>query len=56
MKSWGGLGAFWGSLRGLLIGSAFFWVPGIGLIRAGGPIIHMMVTALEGAAFDCPGE
>ena len=30
MKYWGKLGAFWGGFWGLLLGSAFFWVPGIG--------------------------
>ena len=30
MKYWGKLGAFWGGFWGLLFGSAFFWVPGIG--------------------------
>lgn len=50
MKSWGGFGAFWGTLWGMLLGSAFFWVPGLGLIGAGGPFIHMIIAALEGAA------
>jgi hypothetical protein len=50
MKSWGGLGAFWGSLWGLLFGAAFFWVPGFGPIAAAGPIVHLLVGALEGAA------
>ena len=30
MKYWGKLGAFWGGFWGILFGSAFFWVPGIG--------------------------
>jgi uncharacterized membrane protein len=30
MKVWGKTGAFWGGLWGLLFGSAFFWVPGLG--------------------------
>ena len=50
MKSWGGFGAFWGSLWGILFGWAFFWVPGFGLIGVGGPFIHMIIAALEGAA------
>lgn len=49
MKTWGGLGAFWGSLWGLLFGAAFFWLPGIGPVAAAGPIIHLLVGALEGA-------
>lgn len=50
MKAWGGVGAFWGGLWGMLFGAAFFWVPGIGPIAAAGPIVHLLVGALEGAA------
>jgi hypothetical protein len=28
MKSWGGLGAFWGGIWGLLFGAGFFLIPG----------------------------
>ena len=34
MKTWGSIGVFWGALWGLLFGSAFFWVPGVGLLGA----------------------
>ncbi len=50
MKAWGGIGAFWGGLWGLLLGAAFFWVPGFGPIAVAGPFIHLLVGALEGAA------
>jgi hypothetical protein len=50
MKSWGGTGAFWGGLWGLLFGAAFFWIPGIGPIAAAGPIVHLLAGAIEGAA------
>jgi hypothetical protein len=50
MKSWGGFGLFWGSLWGLLFGAAFFWIPGVGPIAAAGPFVHLLVTAVEGAA------
>ena len=50
MKTWGGVGAFWGGLWGLLFGAAFFWIPGIGPIAAAGPIVQLLVSALEGAA------
>ena len=30
MKRWGTAGAFWGGIWGLLVGSAFFAIPGIG--------------------------
>jgi len=49
MKYWGKSGAFWGGLWGMLFGSAFFWVPGIGPLLLAGPIIGWMVGALEGA-------
>jgi hypothetical protein len=50
MRYWGKLGAFWGGLWGLLFGSALFFIPGIGPIVVGGPIVAWIVGALEGAA------
>jgi len=50
MGYWGKLGAFWGGFWGLLFGSAFFVVPGIGPIVVGGPIVGWIISALEGAA------
>lgn len=50
MKAWGTNGAFWGGIWGLLFGSAFFMIPGIGPIIAAGPIVAWIVGALEGAA------
>ena len=50
MLYWGKLGAFWGGLWGLLFGSAFFFVPGIGPLVMAGPLVAWMVGALEGAA------
>jgi uncharacterized membrane protein len=50
MKYWGTLGAFWGSLWGLLLGWAVFFVPGIGPVLAAGPVVGAIVAALEGAA------
>jgi uncharacterized membrane protein len=49
MKAWGGKGAFWGGLWGLLFGSAFFLIPGIGPLLAAGPLVGWIVGALEGA-------
>src|ERR1700743_52610 len=49
MKHWGKLGAFWGGLWGLLFGAAFFWVPGIGPILVGGPLVASIIAALESA-------
>ena len=50
MKAWGRNGAFWGGIWGLLFGSAFFAVPGIGPLLIAGPLVAMVVGALEGAA------
>jgi hypothetical protein len=50
MKTWGGVGAFWGALWGMLFGAALFWIPGIGLLGAAGPFVHVLAGALEGAA------
>lgn len=50
MKYWGKLGGFWGGLWGFLFGAAFFWVPGIGPLLVGGPLVASIVAGLEGAA------
>lgn len=50
MKYWGKTGAFWGGFWGLLFGSAFFAIPGIGPMLVAGPLVAWIVGALEGAA------
>jgi hypothetical protein len=50
IKTWGGIGAFWGSLWGILLGAAFFWVPGFGPLAVAGPIVGMLAGGLEGPA------
>ena len=49
MKSWGGLGAFWGGIWGLLFGAGVFLIPGIGPVLIGGPFLAALVGALESA-------
>ena len=49
MMYWGKLGAFWGGLWGMLFGSAFFFVPGVGPLLVAGPLVTWIVGALEGA-------
>jgi hypothetical protein len=49
MKYWGKAGAFWGGFWGLLFGSAFFAIPGIGPVLVAGPLVAGIVSALEGA-------
>jgi hypothetical protein len=49
MKYWGKLGAFWGGFWGLLFGAAFFWVPAIGPVLVGGPLVAWIIAGLEDA-------
>jgi hypothetical protein len=49
MRYWGKTGAFWGGFWGLLFGSAFFVIPGIGSLLVAGPLVAWIVSALEGA-------
>ncbi|MFY9924860.1 MAG: general stress protein [Opitutaceae bacterium] len=49
MKAWGRNGAFWGGIWGLLFGSAFFAIPGLGPLLVAGPLVAWIVGALEGA-------
>jgi hypothetical protein len=50
MKRWGSTGALWGRFWGVLFGSAFFAIPGLGPVLVGGPLVGWMVSALEGPA------
>jgi hypothetical protein len=49
IKAWGGTGAFWGGIWGLLLAPAVFVLPGLGLVGMAGPIVSTLVGALEGA-------
>jgi hypothetical protein len=49
MRHWGKQGAFWGGLWALLFGSAFFWIPGLGPLLVAGPLVTLIVGALQGA-------
>ncbi len=49
MKVWCQFGDFWGGLSGLLLGSAFYFIPGIGPVIVFGPLVSWIVRALEGA-------
>ncbi len=49
IKSWGGTGAFWGALWGLLFAPAVFFLPGLGLVAMAGPVVPALIGALEGA-------
>jgi len=49
IKVWGGTGAFWGGIWGLLLAPAVFVLPGLGLVGMAGPFVATLVSALEGA-------
>jgi uncharacterized membrane protein len=49
VASWGKAGAFWGWIWGLVFGSAFLFIPGIGMVMVGGPIVSWLIGALETA-------
>ena len=50
MKVWGEMASFWGGLSGLLFGSGFFFIPGIGPVIVFGSLVSWIIRALEGAA------
>lgn len=50
MKFWGGTGAMWGGLYGLLLGSALFFLPATGPLMVMGPLAGILGGVLEGAA------
>jgi hypothetical protein len=49
IKTWGGIGAFWGGFWGLLLAPAVFFLPGLGLVAMAGPVVAALIGALEGA-------
>jgi len=49
IRSWGGAGAFWGGIWGMLMAPAVFLLPGIGLVAMAGPLVATLVGGLEGA-------
>lgn len=51
MWSWGKFGAFWGSIWGLLFGSAMLFVPGLGYVLFAGWIVSALEGAMVGGGF-----
>lgn len=49
MRTWGGIGAFWGGLWGLLLAPVVFALPGVGVVALAGPVVSALFGALEGA-------
>jgi len=50
VRAWGASGGFWGAAWGLLLGSAVFVMPPLGVVAVAGPITAALVAALEGIA------
>ena len=44
VKAWGGMGAFWGGIWGLLIAPAVFFLPGFGLLAMAGPVVAALIA------------
>ena len=49
IRAWGGAGAFWGGIWGLLLAPAVLLLPGVGLLAMAGPVVSALVGAIEGA-------
>lgn len=49
IKTWGGVGAFWGGIWGLLLAPAIFVLPGVGIVAMAGPVVAALVGVVEGA-------
>ena len=49
IAAWGRNGAFWGSIWGILMAPAVFFLPPLGVVAMAGPIVSVLVSALEGA-------
>ena len=49
IKAWGGTGACWGGIWGLLLAPAVFILPGVGVVGLAGPFVATLIGALEGA-------
>jgi hypothetical protein len=47
MKRWGATGLFWGGFWGILFGSAFFAIPGVGAVLVAGPLVAWIIGAIE---------
>jgi hypothetical protein len=49
VRFWGKLGTLWGGLAGLLIGSAFLFIPVIGHVVVLGPLVSWIANGVGGA-------
>jgi len=51
MWSWGKYGAFWGSIWGMLFGSAMMFIPGVGTVMFAGWLVAILEGAMIGGSF-----
>ena len=49
VAAWGGNGAFWGAIWGVLMAPAVFFLPPLGMVAMAGPIVSVLISATEGA-------
>jgi hypothetical protein len=49
IRAWGSTGAFWGSIWGILMAPAVFLLPPLGMVAMAGPVVSVVISALEGA-------
>lgn len=49
VRAWGSTGAFWGSMWGILMAPAVFLLPPLGVVAMAGPVVSVVISALEGA-------
>jgi hypothetical protein len=50
VRFWGKFGALWGGLTGLLLGSAFLFIPVVGHVVVLGPLVSWIANGMAGAA------
>ena len=55
MLFWGKFGAFWGSIWGLLFGSAMLFIPGIGFVMFAGWLVAVLDGAVLGGGIAAVG-
>jgi hypothetical protein len=49
LRVWGATGGFWGAAWALLLGSAVFVMPPLGIVAAAGPVTLVLAATLESA-------
>jgi hypothetical protein len=47
LEAWGSLGSFWKAVWAALTGGGVFFIPGVGAVVVGGPMVGWLVATLE---------